>query len=137
MCTDVAALLYHQTSCSSLVTSSFQGLDVFCVQGIWGFLSTCKSIVLSTMTIVRFVCAVQEHQQSTWLCKNLAGKCCSLSVLQEVLSQNTGTCSYFLYAPCELPVSLLILRIWEERVLAYSVINIYQIRKPKPNYQWK
>jgi len=32
-------------------------------------------------------------------------------------------------------VSLLILRIWE--VLAYSVVNVYWLRKPKANYQWK
>lgn len=35
--------------------------------------------------------------------RNLSGKCCSPLLLQEVLSQNIGICSYFLYAPCKFP----------------------------------
>lgn len=36
------------------------------------------------------------------LYRNFSGKCCSLLLLQEILSQNIGICSYFLYAPCKL-----------------------------------
>lgn len=65
--------------------------------------STCRSIVLSTRGIVRFVCTVQECQQSVQLYRNFSGKCCSPLLLQEVLSQNIGICRYFLHAPCKLP----------------------------------
>lgn len=34
---------------------------------------------------------------------NLSGKCCLLLLSQEVLSQNIGICTDFLYALCKLP----------------------------------
>lgn len=63
------------------------------------FLNTCRSVILSIRGMVRLVCTVQEHRQSVWL--HRSGNCCLLLLLQEVLSQNTGICSYFLYALCE------------------------------------